>query len=194
MVGRDSRQESQSEAKSEQPQHTSRGEDTRERLILAARDCLLEFGHADSTVKRIAAKAGCNHGLIHHYFGSKNALWVEVLRHEGRSMEHEMVRVADELVEGFLIPQMMRNPERVSFVTEAIGLARHVPEVRVFLGEVIRQRRREFRALLGLKSEAEGALVFAAIFGLVLHAGVDHELPAEEAAHLLIRWARRDAP
>lgn len=46
----------------------------RERLIDAARGLFLEHGYAETGVRAIAARAGCNVSLIKHYFGSKDGL------------------------------------------------------------------------------------------------------------------------
>lgn len=43
-------------------------------LITAAADLLGEVGPRAVTVRMIAARAGVNHGLIHHYFGGKSEL------------------------------------------------------------------------------------------------------------------------
>ena len=58
-----------------------------QKLINAARVCLIDKGHAHCSVKVIAAEAGVNHGLVHHYFGSKEGLYaalVEQLREGGK--------------------------------------------------------------------------------------------------------------
>lgn len=45
-----------------------------EKLIAAAGDLLAEVGPRAASVRMIASRAGVNHGLVHHYFGSKDAL------------------------------------------------------------------------------------------------------------------------
>lgn len=52
----------------------------KEKLLDAAEMCLLEKGCHASCVKTIAEVAGVNHGLIHHYYGSKEGLFIELLR------------------------------------------------------------------------------------------------------------------
>ncbi len=51
----------------------------REALVEAAADLLAEQG--DVSVRAIAAKAGVNHGLVHHYFDGKDGLRRAVLDH-----------------------------------------------------------------------------------------------------------------
>mgnify|MGYP003342924440 CR=1 FL=1 len=45
-----------------------------ERLLAAAGDLLVDVGPHGATVREIARRAGVNHGLVHHYFGSKEQL------------------------------------------------------------------------------------------------------------------------
>jgi AcrR family transcriptional regulator len=48
-------------------------------LIEAATDLFASHGPAQVSVREIAEAAGVNHGLVHHYFGSKDALLRETL-------------------------------------------------------------------------------------------------------------------
>jgi AcrR family transcriptional regulator len=57
-----------------------RGEDAvRAALIRAGSELFAAQGPANVSVKQVAAAAGVNHGLVHHYFGSKDGLVVAVL-------------------------------------------------------------------------------------------------------------------
>lgn len=48
--------------------------DTEDRLITATAELLGEVGPRSLSVRAIAERAGVNHGLVHHYFGGKDAL------------------------------------------------------------------------------------------------------------------------
>jgi TetR/AcrR family transcriptional regulator len=48
-------------------------------LLDAAERLLVEVGHAGITTRRLAEAAGVNHGLVHYYFGSNEALLVRAL-------------------------------------------------------------------------------------------------------------------
>lgn len=48
--------------------------DTEEKLITATAQLLGEVGPRALSVRAIAERAGVNHGLVHHYFGGKDAL------------------------------------------------------------------------------------------------------------------------
>lgn len=58
---------------------TSGRDDAEARLLDAAEHLLVEEGYAAVTTRRLATQAGVNHGLVHYYFGSMDALLVEVL-------------------------------------------------------------------------------------------------------------------
>ncbi len=50
-----------------------------EALLDAAERLLVDVGHARITTRRLAEEAGVNHGLVHYYFGSNDALLVRAL-------------------------------------------------------------------------------------------------------------------
>jgi AcrR family transcriptional regulator len=50
-----------------------------EALLDAAERLLVDVGHAGITTRRLAEAAGVNHGLVHYYFGSNEALLVRAL-------------------------------------------------------------------------------------------------------------------
>ena len=54
--------------------------ETREQVLLAARDAFATSGFAGATMRQIAASAGVDPALIHHYFGSKRELFMEAVR------------------------------------------------------------------------------------------------------------------
>jgi AcrR family transcriptional regulator len=48
-------------------------------LLAAAESLLVEVGYAGITVRKLAERAGVNHGLVHYYFGSMQDLLLRVL-------------------------------------------------------------------------------------------------------------------
>ncbi|MHB8692032.1 MAG: TetR/AcrR family transcriptional regulator [Solirubrobacteraceae bacterium] len=59
-----------------------RGEATRERVLLAARDVLLERGFAQTSTRAVADRADVRLSLVHYHFGGKQQLLIEVLERE----------------------------------------------------------------------------------------------------------------
>jgi AcrR family transcriptional regulator len=50
---------------------------TREKILAAAGELIVEVGWADTTTRGISERAGVNNALIHYYFGSKDDLLLE---------------------------------------------------------------------------------------------------------------------
>lgn len=67
-------------------------DDVRAALIAAATDLFAEWGPSAVSVRRIAETAGVNHGLVHHYFGSKDGLVAAVLDKLAAQAEDEVQR------------------------------------------------------------------------------------------------------
>ena len=53
--------------------------DTRSRVLLAARTSFGERGFEGATIRDVAARAGVDPALVHHYFGSKQQLFVAAM-------------------------------------------------------------------------------------------------------------------
>ncbi|MFO1425438.1 MAG: helix-turn-helix domain-containing protein [Steroidobacteraceae bacterium] len=56
--------------------------DARHRLLEAASAEFAERGYAGATVRDIVARAGTNLNAVNYHFGSKQQLYVEVIRHQ----------------------------------------------------------------------------------------------------------------
>lgn len=52
---------------------------TREDILAAARNQFAERGYGGATIRGIAAEAGVNPALVHHFFGSKDQMFVAAL-------------------------------------------------------------------------------------------------------------------
>ena len=69
-------------------------------LVAAAAELLGEVGPRAITVRDIAAQAGVNHGLVHHYFGGKDGL----LREAMKRLVHEHHEFAAQQRLGGILP------------------------------------------------------------------------------------------
>jgi AcrR family transcriptional regulator len=65
---------------------------TRERLLGAAADLFAERGFRGATLRDIADRAGANLASAHYYFGSKEALYLEVAFAQFVFLEQELAR------------------------------------------------------------------------------------------------------
>src|SRR5215211_5916566 len=67
-------------ASSPSPRGRRRGSpDTRSAILAAARASFAEHGFAGTTIRGVAAAAGVDAALVHHYFGTKDDLFVAAL-------------------------------------------------------------------------------------------------------------------
>jgi AcrR family transcriptional regulator len=55
------------------------GPDTREAVLAAARELFAERGYERTTIRAVAASAGVDPALVHHYFGTKEGLLAEAI-------------------------------------------------------------------------------------------------------------------
>jgi AcrR family transcriptional regulator len=63
-----------------------RGQATRDRIVDAAREMLVEHGHGGTSTRAVADRAGVRLSLVHYHFGGKQGLLVEVLRRENEQL------------------------------------------------------------------------------------------------------------
>ena len=64
----------------------------RNQLIEAAISSLHDYGYADTTVARIAKKAGVSSGIVHHYFDGKDGLLFATMQHMLRDLRAETLK------------------------------------------------------------------------------------------------------
>lgn len=78
-----------------------RSEETRERVIKAAIECIAEYGYKHASVTRIAERSGVSWGGIQHHFGTKNAIIQAVLDHalDEFLLDSRRISPADETLE-----------------------------------------------------------------------------------------------
>jgi len=72
--------------------------DTRDRILTAARECLLADGFAGLSTRKVAMQAGVPLSQIHYHFGSKEELILAILRRENdRLLGRQAAMFASEL-------------------------------------------------------------------------------------------------
>lgn len=60
--------------------------DTREKLVDAARECLLADGHANLSTRRVAERAGVPLSQIHYHFGGRQGLVLSLLAQQNAQL------------------------------------------------------------------------------------------------------------
>ena len=68
------------------------GLDARTRLLIVAEKLFAQYGLAATSVRDLAREAGVNVAAVNYYFGSKENLYIEMLRHTFRKLREEMPR------------------------------------------------------------------------------------------------------
>src|SRR5215217_1878074 len=120
------------------------------RIIEAMRASVGVRGAAGSTFDHVAREAGVSRGLLHYYFGSKERLLVEVVRHDCdvriAAMEERLARadsvdaIVQALVHG-LEEFIEEEPGSQAVTYEMLSASRHSEEIRAELAEVYRSWR-----------------------------------------------------
>jgi AcrR family transcriptional regulator len=185
--------------------------DKAQRIIAAMRASVGTRGAAGSTFDHVAREAGVSRGLLHYYFGSKERLLVEVVRHDCevriKTMDEELakadsvdaivaalVRQLEEFVEG--------EPGGQAVIYEMLSASRHSEEIRAELAELYRRWRvrlaealedKERQGVLRLEADAEtvASILFALGDGLGIQLISDRDWDGEPSLELGIRTARR---
>ncbi len=177
--------------------------DTRKKLLEGARECLVQEGFRKTTVKSIAQYAGVNHGLVHHYFGSKEellaALVENVAKGEGTPMssistlvEHpagDVYAMSSAEIQSFalkkLVPHMTSDYNK--FVMEFLVMSEEMPSVAKQTQKLLNRRREWFGHLLGIQDPGLLLLVSGALMGLMLQYKLDPTVDLERAVIKLVR-------
>ncbi|MGZ4201130.1 MAG: TetR/AcrR family transcriptional regulator [Thermoleophilaceae bacterium] len=134
-----------------------------QRIVAAMRESVGTLGAAGVTFDRVAHHAGVSRGLLHYYFGSKERLLVEVVRHDTELRVQALERnlaAADSLdgVVEVLVSQvrafLAEDPASQAVIYEMFSASRHNEELRLEMAKLFQQTRAHIAAALREKQEA----------------------------------------
>jgi AcrR family transcriptional regulator len=182
-----------------------------QRIIEAMRASVGTRGAAGSTFDHVAREAGVSRGLLHYYFGSKDRLLVEVVRHDCeiriRDMDERLARAdsVDAIVAtlvDFLEEFVEDEPGSQAVLYEMLSASRHSEEIRAELAELYRRWRAHLADALSEKErsgvvkleadpESVASLLFALGDGMGLQLSSDPDWDSDAALELGARTARR---
>ena len=137
-----------------------------QRIVSAMRDSVAERGIAGSTFEHVSREAGVSRGLLHYYFGTKERLLVEVLRHDVElriaALDAALAPAAtvDDVIAVLVasLEDLVQNaPGLFGLILELFTEGRHNEEIRRQLAEHY-QRSRDHVARLLREKEREGVL------------------------------------
>jgi len=165
------------------------------RIVEAMRSSVSRRGISGSTFEHVAREAGVSRGLLHYYFGTKEALLVEVVR---RDAQHRIERLgeplgaassADEIL-GVLVASLedsiQNEPGFWVLIFELFTAGRRNPDIQNEIGELFNRTREHvaeiFRAkdregVISLRADADAVVgfLFALADGLALQILTDPE-------------------
>ena len=184
-------------------------EETKQKIIDGARKSLIKEGHRRSTIKVIADYAGVNHGLVHHYFGSKEELMVALIQHQSQQVllvlfrdypdwleellqEHrpkDLAKMNQKQLDQFMDAGMDRffsiYDDFDKILSEFMAMSAEMPKVANKLREVLRKRRKFLGLIFNNNNPGFATLLLASLTGLMLHYRLDPKIAIKEARELL---------
>jgi AcrR family transcriptional regulator len=182
-----------------------------QRIIEAMRTSVGKRGAAGSTFDHVAREAGVSRGLLHYYFGSKERLLVEVVRHDCevriKVMDERLARAGsvDAIVQALVhgLEEFIEDEPGSQAVTyEMLSASRHSAEIRSELAELYRRSRdhladalraKEREGVVKLQADPESvaAVLFALGDGFGIQLGSDPEWQSESPFALGVAVARQ---
>jgi AcrR family transcriptional regulator len=182
-----------------------------QRIIEAMRTSVGTRGAAGSTFDHVAREAGVSRGLLHYYFGSKEKLLVEVVRHDCETrieaMDERITRAGsvDEIIAALVLGLedfIQGEPSSPAVIYELLSASRHSDEIRAELAELYRRWRADLAEALRAKErdgvvrleadpEAVASMLFALGDGFGIQVLSDPDWDRDTAFELGVRIARR---
>ena len=168
----------------------SEKENTKKKLLLAARECILSSGHAHATIKRIADLAGVNHGLVHHYFGSKETLFYEVLIAESRLFDTNLdsITTENDMIR-FLTDYLFMNAR---LIVEFQAMAIQMPEIQKAIAEIMQKRKLQLKERLNIKDPLDGEIIISSLIGLVIQHNINPDISKNQILKHLFKLFQFD--
>jgi AcrR family transcriptional regulator len=182
-----------------------------QRIIEAMRASVATRGAAGSTFDHVAREAGVSRGLLHYYFGSKERLLVEVVRHDCETrieaMDERISRAGtvDDIIAALVLGLeefIEGEPSSPAVIYELLSASRHSDEIRAELAELYRRWRADLADALRAKErdgvvrleadpEAVASMLFALGDGFGIQVLSDPDWDRTKAFDLGVRIARR---
>ena len=184
-------------------------EETKQKIMDGARKSLIKEGQRRSTIKVIADYAGVNHGLVHHYFGSKEELMVALIKHQSQRVLPVLFRDHPDWLEDLLQERRPKDLDKMNqeqlekfmdagmdrffsvyndfdkILSEFMAMSAEMPKVANKLREVLRKRRKFLGLIFNNNNPGFATLLLASLTGLLLHYRLDRKIAIKEARVLL---------
>jgi AcrR family transcriptional regulator len=184
--------------------------DKAQRIIEAMRSSVGMRGAAASTFDHVAREAGVSRGLLHYYFGTKERLLVEVVRHDCeiriQALDERIARAetVDEIVEALVagLEDFIGGEPTLAVIYEMLSASRRSDDIRTELAELYRRwrahlaeslRAKEREGVVRLQGDPDSvaSILFALGDGFGIQVVSDPDWDREAAFGLGIMVARR---
>lgn len=140
------------------------------RIVEAMRRSVAQRGMAGSTFDHVAREAGVSRGLLHYYFGTKEQLLIEAVRHDCelrlQLLQAQLAgaRTAEDFT-GLLAQQLERTvreePDFVTLMFEVFTLSRRNEDIAAEYVQLMRRTRDQVAAMLA-DAQIEGVITLGA--------------------------------
>ena len=181
------------------------------RIIEAMRASVGKRGAAGSTFDHVAREAGVSRGLLHYYFGSKERLLVEVVRHDCEAriaaMDERVARAetVDEIIAALVVGLeefIEGEPANQAVIYEMLSASRRSEEIRAELAELYRRwrehlanalREKQRQGVVELQADPESvaSMLFSLGDGFGIQVISDPDWDREDAFALGVQIAGR---
>jgi len=181
-----------------------------QRIVAAMRASIGARGAAGATFDHVAQEAGVSRGLLHYYFGSKERLLVEVVRHDcdirlGSLQQRLSVADSVDAIIDVLVSHLEdfidQDPAAAALVYELFTASRHNDDLREAMAELYREVRSHVAGVLEQKQEqgvvtlrgdaqSVASILFALGDGVALQRLSDPDWDSSDTFETGIRTAR----
>jgi AcrR family transcriptional regulator len=133
-----------------------------QRIVEAMRRSVAQRGTAGSTFEHVSREAGVSRGLLHYYFGTKEQLLVEAVRHDCQlrleRLERQLAgaQTADDfiaLMAQQLQDMLREDPDFVTLLFELFTLSRRNSDIGVEYAKLMRGMREQVAGMLTVAQE-----------------------------------------
>jgi AcrR family transcriptional regulator len=150
--------------------------DTRESVLVAARAAFADRGFEGASIRGIAATAGVDPALVHHYFGSKDKLFLAAIEAPADPAEllPQVLAEGTDHLGANLVRLLLRiwdgptGPAALALVRSAVGTEWTARLLREFLVSQVLRRVVATLEMPPAEAQARGALAGSQMIGLVM--------------------------
>jgi AcrR family transcriptional regulator len=161
---------------------------SKEKILVALKEILLEKGFSGVSVRSVAKQAGVNHGLVHHYFGSKEKMVVALIDWISNPVAEELAERLDSHTrkgEEPPINVMLSNPDIVKIFWECLSQIKTSPLILEKIQKLLTERREIVQELFSLDHPMDIWILQAAILGMVVFQEIEPDLPVRKGMQRL---------